>query len=152
MILVLKVIHHFICVFGYFCWGPYWPLSCNNPPNGQISPHGDTKQMRPRPSFCRPQHMPATLFCRISSSQRHPSLHKYVWLLQLGSDWPLDCNNPTQRTTITTLGHQANRALAILPPPPAHAHRILLPQIEFSKLSVTSYMCLVTSVGVLIGL
>jgi hypothetical protein len=78
MIRVLKVNHHSICVFGYFGWGPTWPLSCNNPPNGQISPHGDTKQMRPRPSFCRPQHTLTSLYFHDSSSQSHPSLHMCV--------------------------------------------------------------------------
>ena len=85
MIRVLKVIHHFICEFCYFNRGPNWPLSCNNPPNGQISPHGDTKQMRPRPSFRQLQHTPTSLFFHDSSSQSHPLLHMCVWLLQQGS-------------------------------------------------------------------
>jgi hypothetical protein len=93
MIRVLKVIHYFTCVFGYFCWGPNWPLGCNNPPNGQISPYGDTKQMRPWPFFLHPHHTLTALFCRNSSSLSHPSLYVCVWLLQLWSDWPLGCNN-----------------------------------------------------------
>jgi hypothetical protein len=73
------------CVFGYFCWGPNWPLSCKIPPNGQISPHGDTKQMEARSSFRRPRHTPTSLYFHDSSSQSHPSLHMCVWLLLLGS-------------------------------------------------------------------
>jgi hypothetical protein len=62
-----------------------WPLSCNNPPNGQILPDGDTKQIGPRPSFRRPQHTLTALYFHYSSSQSHPSLHICVCLPLLRS-------------------------------------------------------------------
>jgi len=136
MIRVLKVIHYFICVFGYFSRGPNSPLSCNNPPNGQISPHGDTKQMRPRPSFRRPQHTPTSLYFHDSSSQSHPSLHMYVWLPlpRLG----LRCTSiAVFSITATTRPHVLNvaRLRALLTDAPPH-RQVLIELAEPHQLIV----------------
>ena len=98
-------------------------------------PGGGGRMARAQFAWCRhgpiippppPAYAHLTLFPWFGFSKS--SITPYVCLVtSAGVRLASELQQPTQRTNITTWGHQANQALAILPPPPAHAHLTLFP-------------------------